>query len=248
MDLEAFRHDDDVEKALQEYVPPLDDEKEHKQLVADDDDTATTCSTSSSETSSDSESSQRVTNLPATAVVPTLDEVLPFYDPVDTTPAVIRALHQLGSDISELNVRVVDYYQELRSISPELSPAVAPKGHVDGGSIATTTDRKEYLFCYREFTEEEAQSTVRLKVADDTVHVPTGIGYAKMPCQRGTGSLYARCYYTPEIPATIVSPDAIARSLGCNGYSTFSNLINGRATMQHSHSRFVVHRVPYCPY
>ena len=168
------------------------------------------------------------------AEVPDFSDVVPTYDPTTSknVPAVLRALNQLASDVYELDIRAIDYYAELRAVSPLLSSAVAPRAHIDGGSIATTTDRLDYLFCYHKFTEEELRTTVRLKVADDTVHVPTGAGFLKVPRRRHDGFLFVKSFYTPQIPATIMSPDSAAKSLGCNGYSTFSDLVDGTASLQ----------------
>ena len=168
-----------------------------------------------------------------TTAVPRYNDVFATVDSVDSTSPILRALHQLKTDVLELDIRAVDFYADLRSISPQLSNDIAPRAHVDGGSIATTTDRKEYLFSFRTFNPEEIRtSVVRLKVADDSVHVPTGVGYLKIPCHTSPYYLYVKCYYTPQIPATILSPDSVAKSLGCSGYSTFSDLVQGYATMQ----------------
>ena len=167
-----------------------------------------------------------------TALVPAFVDVVPTYDPVDTTPPVIQSLYRLTADVQELSVSVQDYYADLRSVSPLLSPSVAPRAHVDGGSIATTTERLEYLFSYHEFSPEERRRSVRLKVADDTIHTPTGVGFLKIPCHHSSGFMYVKSFYTPEIPATILSPDSVAKSLDCKGYSTFSNLVNHEATME----------------
>ena len=212
-----------------EITEPTTDEDSEDCSVPEmtDDYSVSTCSSTSSEGSSCPPASSI---LPAN--VPDMIDVIPTFDPADNTPAIIQALHQLSIDVNELSVRVVDYYADLRAVSPLLSTAVAPKAHVDGGSIATTTDRLSYLYSYHEFTPDEIRRTVRLKVADDTVHIPSGIGYLKVPCKKGSGHLFVRCFYTPQIPATILSPDSVAKSLGCQGYSTFSNLVNGSATMQ----------------
>ena len=194
-----------------------------------DDATVTTC------TSSGSDSDEDV--IPTAASIrsvrfPEFDDVVPNCDPVDNAPRVLHALCDLSRQVLELDVRAVDLYADLRAVSPLLSPVVAPKAHVDGGSIATTTDRLEYLFCYRKFTSDERRTMVRLKVADDTVHVPEGAGYIKVPCRNGPDFLFVRCFYTPQIPATILSPDSVAWSLQCSGCATFSDLVGNSASMQ----------------
>ena len=78
-------------------------------------------------------------------------------------------------------------------------PDVAPRAHVDGGSIAaTTTDRKDYLFSFRTFSPDEIRNSVFcLKVADDSIHVPSGVGYLKVPSRTSPYYLYVKCYFTP---------------------------------------------------
>ena len=69
-------------------------------------------------------------------------------------------------------------------------------------------------------------------MANNSVHAPSGVGYLKIPCRTSPYYLYVKCYFTPQIPATILSPDAIAKLLDCTGYTMFSSLIDNRATMQ----------------
>ena len=164
--------------------------------------------------------------------VPDFVDVAPALDVPPSVPNVVVALNRLTTLAAEYDVRVVDLYDTLRNEIPVLSLTVPPLGHVDGGSAATTTDRQDYLFCYHPFTPEERSQAIRLKVADATIHVPTGTGYIKVPCDAPPGFLFLQCYFTPEIPATIISPDAAAKSYHCQGYSTFSDLSNGSSTMQ----------------
>ena len=196
--------------------------------TCNDDDTASTCS------STDSEASVRRPVESISAVtVPKFDQVLHVCDPATVIPTTLQHLHRVTSDIKALDIGLSDYYADLRAISPLLSADIAPRAHVDGGSIATTTDRKDYLFSFRTFSPDEIRnSVVRLKVADDSIHVPSGVGYLKIPSRTSPFYLYVKCYFTPQIPATIVSPDAMAKSLDCTGYATFSSLVDDRATMQ----------------
>ena len=219
-DLEDFRHDDFVEDSLLD----LDREGVPYPVSLDDDSSLSTAD------SIDSTDDCTLRSL-RTVDVPAFSTVLPTVD-LSSTPTVLQALHKLTSTVRECKIRVIEYYARLRSVSPLLSATCAPRAHVDGGSIATTTDRKEYLFSYHEFSATERERTVRLKVADDTVHVPTGTGFLKIPCHQSPGFLFVKSYYTPQIPATILSPDSVARSLDCNGYTTFSNLVDDTATMQ----------------
>ena len=212
--------------ALEHFSSSLLDPENYSDEIS----TTSTCSLSDSDESTHSSARRPVESLNP-ARVPSFDEVVPIYDPTTTTPNIFQALHRLAYDVTVHEIQVVDYYADLRSVSPLLSPVVAPRAHVDGGSIATTTDRLEYLFSYQKYTTDELLSVVRLKVADDTVHTPTGVGYLKVPCHGHSSFMFVKCFYTPQIPATILSPDSVAKSLRCQGYSTFSDLRDGRATM-----------------
>ena len=240
LDADAFLHDDYVESALFDFASsPLDEDD--CSLSAE---TVATCSSTSSEGDSDSNSissSDSILNSDdfrnsksefRAAHVPPLTDVTAPVDPVNNVPAVIQALYQSHTDLRELDVCVVEYYADLRAISPLLSPAVAPRAHVDGGSIASITDDKSYLFCYRPFTPTELRNVARLRVADGTIHLPTGVGYLKVPCRNGHDFVFVRSFYVPQIPATILSPDSIAKTMGCAGYSTYSDLRDGTASMQ----------------
>ena len=149
------------------------------------------------------------------------------------TPSILDALHRSTVEIRSLGMSVEDYYNSLATHSVHLSSALAPRGHVDGGAMATTTNRLEYLWSYHAFSDEDRDTRVtRLKVADDTIHIPTGCGFLKIPCESGPGFMFVEAYFTPEIPATLVSPDAICRRANCWGYSTSTNIANHRAELQ----------------
>lgn len=78
----------------------------------------------------------------------------------------------------------------------------------DGGALATTTDRCEYLWSYHAFTEDKLLMVPSLQVADDSAYKPTGVGYLAVPASGGDYTHhFVRSYYTPEIPATIISPE-----------------------------------------
>ena len=163
--------------------------------------------------------------------LPPIETVLP--ESTQTTlPPVIQALHQFEHDIRTLRVSAIAHYQDLRVSTVELHATLPPRGHVDGGAMANTTDRLDYLWSYRECTPDERRSLPRLQVADDTVHIPHGYGYIKVPCQEDPGYLFMLCLYTPQIPATIVSPDRLGRTLSCTGYHTYSDFVNNVAILE----------------
>ena len=165
------------------------------------------------------------------AWIPDFVDVVPEVKPLLTPPSVVQVLQRFKADITEMKIAAVDYYEYLQVSTVELSPSMPPRGHIDGGALASTTNRKEYLWSYHQYTDEERSQTMRLKVADDTVHIPTGISYLKVPCSRSGKCKFVRTYYTPEIPATILSPDAMGRELDCQGYQTYSDFRQGYATL-----------------
>ena len=79
-----------------------------------------------------------------------------------------------------MQVSAVDYYEYLQVSTVKLSPNMLPCGHIDGGALALTTNWQLYLWGYKDFTDEELLTTPRLRVADNTVHVPRGSGYLKV--------------------------------------------------------------------
>ena len=87
------------------------------------------------------------------------------------------------------------------------------------------------MWSYRDFSDDELSSVPHLRIADDTTHRPTGIGYICIPQSKTRGSKFVRSYYTPEIAATVVSPDAFGKDMGCRGYQTYSDFVDGTATL-----------------
>jgi len=102
--------------------------------------------------------------------------------------------------------------------SPALvSPLLA---HMDAGSMASTTNSLAFLWEFRPMDG----SSITLCVADSTPHHPTGIGFLCIPILGPSHFASVRTFYTPSLPATIISPSSIATDLGCVGYSSFANL------------------------
>ena len=186
-------------------------------------------SQSSSEASSLSDASE-YRRLKQSVKVPTFGEVTPTVS--TASPALLSALYCLSDDLAVRKVSVNEYYQELRVSEVTLHGDLPPRAHVDGGALATTTNACEYIWSYHQYDEEERRRVTRLRVADDTIHIPSGRGYLKVPCNETPGFLFVECYYTPEIPATILSPNALAKSFDCSKYCSFSDLIHGQATLE----------------
>ena len=155
--------------------------------------------------------------------LPSMEAIIPEPTDVKSPPEVIQSLYGLNDMMQILRMDAVTYYEMLQLTEDTLSDEVAPRGHVDGGSRVTTTSRKEYLWGYRPASEAEREMLPSLQVADGTKHKPSGHGYIKIPARYPHGHMYVPAYYTPEIPATIVSPDSMGKAYACQGYMTFSD-------------------------
>ena len=93
------------------------------------------------------------------------------------------------------------------------------RGHADGGSMATTTHRKDLIWYYKDFSTRGPT----LKVADDHPHYAIGHGYLRVPDSSPLGYRQIECLYTPSLPVTIISPDKVGRQFKCRGYTSVSN-------------------------
>jgi hypothetical protein len=121
-----------------------------------------------------------------------------------------------------------EFYMQISQIAPDLLGPDAPlRAHTDGGSMATTTNRREYLWDYRELSPEERRPVLR--VADSRAHHPVGIGFLRVPTTDNKHGYHpARCFYTPSLPATILSPSAMAREHQCSGGYTTTFTFHGK--------------------
>ena len=117
----------------------------------------------------------------ATVKLPHIDKVLPIVRDVPEVPEVIDALHHMSDLVRTLDLSAVEIYEELQVSEVKLSPLLPPLAHVDGGALATTSDRHEYFWCYRQYTDEEHTQLPRLKVVHS---FPTRV-YDR-PTRRGT--------------------------------------------------------------
>ena len=109
-------------------------------------------------------------------------------------------------------------YRRLRNDDPTWYKDT--RAHLDGGSMATTTDNPEIVW-----HQQPISKAPLLKVADKKAHRPTHRGYLCLPTE--TGTRLVPTYLTPTLPATIVSPSAACGALDCEGYVATSNF-NGR--------------------
>ena len=140
IDLDAFQHEPQVEK----YINNFSDSPSLPDLAK-------------AEISSSSLSYRSVPNVCKLmpAWMPDFIDVVPEEKPLPTPPSVVQALHQFKADIAEMKIATVDYCEYLQVSTAELSPSMPPRGHVDVGALASTTNCKEYLWSYHQCTDEE---------------------------------------------------------------------------------------------
>ena len=137
-------------------------------------------------------------------------------------------LDQLRRVCSMIKKSAIDVYAQNRQ---DHAGALDTRAHMDGGASASTTDCFEALWSVRPLHRR-----VRLKVADDTVHSPTHEGYLKIPTLGG-GYVFVHCYYTKQIPATIVSPFNTLRRLRYHGCTTHVTIDGTGCSVRLSHPR-----------
>jgi len=95
------------------------------------------------------------------------------------------------------------------------------EAHLDGGSQASTTNDKSVLWGFKWYTEENP-CRVRLICADGKSYiVPEGYGTARIPENNTEGYVPIKCYYAPDIPNFMLSPNSFKPLLGkhYNGYT-----------------------------
>jgi hypothetical protein len=117
--------------------------------------------------------------------------------------------------LQSLAVSRQSFYSDLRACAVASDPPALQQGHMDGGSMVCTTDQRCLLWYYQDLVD----SGIKLLVADNTPHTPQGIGYLCIPAATAMGYLEIKCYWTPTMPATILSPYAIGTQFCCRGYS-----------------------------
>ena len=140
-----------------------------------------------------------------------LDTILPLA----TVPKAV-ALHPLHC--LYLTVCMIDTYHKLHC-STSLPPHQC--AHIDSGSMAASTHQLDLLYYYHEYTTPESKTVPLLCVADAESYHPHGISLLRVPTT-SKNFVFVPTYYTPDIPATILSPDAAAQAYGCTSYLTCS--------------------------
>jgi len=150
----------------------------------------------------------------------------PSTRPTDVDPAS-KYLYALDLHLFATNLERTQYYAASSHQTEHTLQA-----HMDAGSMTSTTNRLDYLWDYKHI---DGTSTT-LRVADDTPHHPVGVGFVKVPISGIPDSLFVRTFYTPTLPATILSPASITSDTGYSGYTSFANL-NGQDCSLTLHDR-----------
>jgi hypothetical protein len=143
----------------------------------------------------------------ATALAAAIEHCSPF----------ARALHTFDAQILALGKTRSARYRELRQIDATIGSKTSICAHLDGGAMTSTTDLLRALWHVRDIP----RGSIVLAVADNRKHYPTKQGFLCVPTL--DGSTLLPCYYTPTLPATIISPDAAGRALHCQGYTSVSS-------------------------
>jgi hypothetical protein len=128
-------------------------------------------------------------------------------------------LHALDVLLRETKQSRSKFYQDFNKQNTKDVTTVG-RAHMDGGAQTTTTSDLSLLWHMQYFAKDAKVATLR--VADETAHYPTGYGYLKVPSLTGEGHEMVACFYTPTLPATLLSPDRVGHANGCEGYSTLS--------------------------
>jgi len=142
-----------------------------------------------------------------------------------------RALHALNLHLHETQVSQSQYYSKLLVEEPTMQGNTTLHGHMDGGAQASTTDRLDYLFHYRSFSS----SSTTLKVADNTPHYPVGMGFLRLPAHTTLGYVMVPTFYTPTLPATILSPSELGDKLRCQLFTCFTSFDNANCSLTLHH-------------
>jgi len=141
------------------------------------------------------------------------------------------ALYGMPSKLRQLKASTsLDVYKVLHE---DNTIELNTRAHIDGGSQATTTHRRDLLWHFK----WSVDILPSLAVADAGLHRPLGTGYLRVPVTgNDKGYEMVRCYYTPTLPVTILSPDRMCRQYGCRGHTSVSTL-GGKGSLELWHCR-----------
>ena len=150
----------------------------------------------------------------------------------DEPDSPLSALYGVDRILHSLDVSHSAYYDRLHILEPALGPDAPVHAHMDGGSQATTCPHVDLL--WHPCMYPASMHVPALHVADTHPHYLTGEGYLCVPDLQG-GHMLIQCFYTPSLPATILSPDAAGHELGCQGWSCFSHFFGGSCFIRLHH-------------
>lgn len=182
-------------------------------------------------------------DLPSSGEIPLQVQSLPSSSvSIDTLDDRLSQLYASAPLMRRRKLSLSAFYRDLdiHSLNENGKVLSQTMAHVDGGSQATTTAHKFLLFGYRPFTTSD--KVPALRVADNRPHYPIGVGYLKVPKLGSSGRSFefVRCFHTPTLPATILSPDKAGREHGCAGYlavSMFHTSTNRRCALHLLHCK-----------
>jgi len=150
------------------------------------------------------------------AIEPSVDfianEHVTTSNPIDPTS---KYLYALDLHLFETNSDCTQFYADPLPINEHILWA-----HMDAGSMTNTTNCVDYLWDFKLLQNV----TTTLCVTDDTPHHPIGIGFLKVPMHGSPDYLLVQTFYTPTLPAIILSPASITTATGCQSYTSFANL------------------------
>ena len=217
----------------QSFPDPSDDDNNNLDLFDDahDDDSASP---------SFFDSSYDAVLFPAVVPCPAMSDMDLMTACTDALDPGTKALHALDLKLQAIGQTRSAFYGQLRKDVP----AVTTCAHADGGSMATTTDRLDLLWHLKWIPQGELRNTA-LRVADDRAHHPTAHGFLRVPTDSISGFCMVQCYYTPTLPATILSPHAMGRQLHCRGYTSISNFDGTDCSLSLHHCRRVSEDVTF---
>ena len=178
VDLSILEHDPKVEDLLFDVLPngPPECEEEDSDME------------SFSSLMEDFDITKDVT-YPASLGVPVFEKVDEATREYFELPPVLHALCGIDHVLLVSQMSVKELCVTMATEDCSLHPEMPPLGHVDGGSMANTTNRMDYLFGHKEFVGHELLKAPQLRVADDTVHRPLGKGHFKVPTNNSAGFL-----------------------------------------------------------
>jgi hypothetical protein len=80
-------------------------------------------------------------------------------------------------------------------------------------------------------------SKISLRVADKLAHIPSHVGYMSASADNIVGHKFVRKYFTPTLPATIISPSTMSKQLRCTRYTSISRFDGGDCCLTLHHCK-----------